>query len=241
MKPHKAKSLHAQIREDIETRIVTGQLMPGDQLPFEVELMQQYGCARMTVNKAMSGLVADGLVVRRKRAGSFVAHPKLEQNVMETMDIPEYARRLGKSYRFRRLSRTEEFLDNAAAKEMGVRPRREVVRVTGLHIIGGQSLAHEARVIFLDAVPEARDALFESEAPGKWLLDHVPWSSAENEISATLAGPEIAELFDIQPDAPCLVLLRSTWRDGVQVTFVRQTFPADRYRFKGRFTPGSDR
>ncbi|MGB3626279.1 MAG: GntR family transcriptional regulator, partial [Henriciella sp.] len=44
------KTLHDSIRSAIEDRILSGELKPGDRIPFEHELMETYGCSRMTVN-----------------------------------------------------------------------------------------------------------------------------------------------------------------------------------------------
>ena len=63
-------TLHERIRKGIESRILSGELKPGDRIPFEHELMEQYSCSRMTVNKAVIELVNRGLIVRRRRAGS---------------------------------------------------------------------------------------------------------------------------------------------------------------------------
>jgi len=44
--------LHQRIRTDIEAKILSGAWGPGFRLPFEHELMTEYGCARMTVNRS---------------------------------------------------------------------------------------------------------------------------------------------------------------------------------------------
>lgn len=51
-----ASTLHQRIRADIGERIRSGAWSPGHRIPFEHELMAQYGCSRMTVNKALSPL-----------------------------------------------------------------------------------------------------------------------------------------------------------------------------------------
>ena len=50
------KHLHQRIRDDIEARIMSGDWPPGHRIPFEHELMAEYGCSRMTVNKVLSTL-----------------------------------------------------------------------------------------------------------------------------------------------------------------------------------------
>jgi len=53
-------TLHLQIRSNIEKQILSGAWKPGHRIPFEHELVQQYGCSRMTVNKAIGELVNVG-------------------------------------------------------------------------------------------------------------------------------------------------------------------------------------
>ena len=57
---HRPQTLHARIRAEIEARILSGEWPPGYRIPPETELVATYGCSRMTVNKAMSSLAAEG-------------------------------------------------------------------------------------------------------------------------------------------------------------------------------------
>ena len=61
----KPPPLHDRIRQDIEGRIMSGVWEAGHRLPVEQQLMLEYGCSRMTVNKALAGLVEQGLLDRR--------------------------------------------------------------------------------------------------------------------------------------------------------------------------------
>ena len=80
-------TLHDRIRAEIEDRILTGAWKPGHRIPYEHELTAQFGCARMTVNKAIASLVDAGLIVRRRRVGSFVAQPRIHSAVLDIPDI----------------------------------------------------------------------------------------------------------------------------------------------------------
>ena len=80
-------TLHQRIYADLERRILSGDLSPGDRIPFEHELTQTYDCSRMTVSKAISELAGRGLVTRRRRAGTFVAQPKAHAAVLAIPDL----------------------------------------------------------------------------------------------------------------------------------------------------------
>src|SRR5687767_7132634 len=98
-------SLHRKIRDDIEGRIMAGALRPGDRIPFEHELMESYGCSRMTVSKALSGLATAGLINRQRRAGSFVAQPKIHMAALTIPDIREEVISRGFEYGLRLVAR----------------------------------------------------------------------------------------------------------------------------------------
>ena len=57
------------------SRIRSGSWAPGYRLPSEADLCDHFGTARMTVSRALRSLTEDGLVIRKRRAGSFVAQP----------------------------------------------------------------------------------------------------------------------------------------------------------------------
>src|SRR5690606_3281421 len=80
-------SLHGRIYTELEDRILSGEWQPGARIPFEHELTEQYGCSRMTVNKAISELAGRGLVIRRRRAGTFVAAPRTHAAVLAIPDL----------------------------------------------------------------------------------------------------------------------------------------------------------
>lgn len=226
-------SMHQRILRDVEDRILSGEWPPGHRIPYEHELMVDYGCSRMTVNRVMSELAARGLITRRRRAGSFVAAPQIEQSVLDIHDFAAEAERRGVAYRYELLSRR---VGDGKGDGSG-----DVLSLSGLHRFNGIPVALEARRINLKAVPDARDEAFDEVAPGTWLLQQVPWSEAEHLIRAVPADAATAESLDIPKGAACLVLERHTWQAGVPITDVRLTHPGERYHFVGRFRPAGGR
>ncbi len=224
----KAAPLHERIRREIEARILSGTWPPGARVPGEIELMAQYGCARMTVNKALSALAHAGLVERRRRAGTFVARPRSQSMVLEIADLAREVVARGQTYGWQLLERAETVSDLA---EMS----GPVIELEGVHYADGTPLAFEHRLISAERVPEAATQDFTATAPGTWLLAHVPWTEAENRISASAACPALARALGIAAGDPCLTITRRTWRGGSPVTLVHQHFIASRHELVARF------
>ena len=230
-------TLYQRIRGQIEDLIRSGAWAPGRKVPSETELMTQFDCSRMTVNKAMSALAEEGLIVRRRRAGSFVARPRVHSTVLDIPDIQAEIVARGETYRFELLDRKRRKPRAGDVEEMALAAGGELLALRGLHIAGDRPFALEDRLISLAAVPDAADLDFAEESPGAWLLHHVPWTEAENRISAVGAEAEVAHLLALDLGAALLAVERRTWRAGEPVTWVRQLFPGEAYDLVARFGP----
>jgi DNA-binding FadR family transcriptional regulator len=66
------KSLSRHVSDDLLARIGAGEFSPGDRLPTEVELMDEYSVGRNAVREGIQGLVALGMLEVRPRRGAVV-------------------------------------------------------------------------------------------------------------------------------------------------------------------------
>jgi GntR family histidine utilization transcriptional repressor len=217
-----------QIRRAIETRILSGEWAPGAKVPGDAELAGQYGCARMTANKALSALAQAGLIERRRRAGSFVARPRSQAMVLEITDLAAEMAARGSCYTWQLLHRRE--LRSAA-----LGPMAPLLETEGVHHADDAPLAFERRLINLAEVPAIAAADLAREAPGTWLLAHAPWTQAEHRISAEAATPALARALACPPGSACLTVHRRTWRGDTPVTLVTQHFAPGRHELVARF------
>jgi len=232
-----ASSLHEKIRKTIEDKILTGAWPPGYRIPFEKDLMTQYGCARMTVNRALASLVDAGLIVRRRRVGSFVAQPHIRSVILDIPDIKADVAARGGSYGLRLISR--KVRKAARADEKALAGQGTVVVLRCLHLANGRPFALEDRIINLKAVPAAEAVDFSVEPPGTWLLGHVPWTEAEHRITAINADAATARILEVPSGEACLMLERRTWRGKANITVVRQVFLGATYDLIARFSSKS--
>src|SRR5271154_4113487 len=78
--------LYEQIVQQIEESILKGTLKPGDQLPAERELAQQFGVSRTAVREAVKALREKGLVEAYSGRGTFVTDGT-SQAVRQSLDL----------------------------------------------------------------------------------------------------------------------------------------------------------
>jgi GntR family transcriptional regulator, histidine utilization repressor len=226
-------SIADRIYQDIETRIRSGEWKPGDRIPYEQQLAADYRCARATANKAVSRLASEGLVERRRRAGSFVAQPHLSSAILGVPDIAALVADRGEAYRWELTSRAH----GPAPAEVTQGESDRWLRLTGVHFAGAAPFGWERRWIDLDIVPEAESVDFSTSPAGSWLLSRVAWAKARHRIRAVPADREAARRLLVAPATPCIQIERWTWAHAAQITYVRQLFPGDRYDLIEDFGP----
>ena len=191
----------------------------------------------MTVNKALSVLAERGMIIRRRKLGSFVAAPQIDRTVMDIQDISTEAELAGHDHSYKILMRKIETLDAVTAGQLGEPAGVEILRLHCLHVVDGKPNALERRIIMLAMVPSAGAESFASVPPGKWLLDRVPWSKARHVIRASSADAATARLLETERGEACLTLIRQTWQNDRTVTYVEIIHPGDRFQFAGDFHP----
>ncbi len=229
-------TLHARIRAEVEARILSGELKPGDRLPTETELIARYGCSRMTVNKAMASLAATGMISRNRRAGTVVPHPRMHAAVLKIPDIRADIEARGARYGYRLLL---DEMRPPCCVHLGAEGHHlgQSRFVQSVHLSDGSPILIEDRHIFLDTTPDAATADFGSEPPGAWLIGHVPWTEAEHRIAAIAADALTARALDINLGISCLLVEWQTWRGTETLTIARQVFRGDAFDLTARFVP----
>ena len=224
--------MHEQIRKAIARKISVQELKPGDRLPFEHELMKALSTSRMTVSRALQALADDGLIERRRKAGSFVARQTAFMSPVTIQTPRTEIEAAGLRYGYELLSRARM---NMAGNKGG-----KMVHLICRHMAAESPWVLEQRWINLDAVPEAEQENFEFTPPGEWLLNNVPWNEAEHTISAIAADLETARHLNIGPGDACLSVERKTWSGEASITHVVLTYPGAQKTLTGRYQPGAN-
>jgi GntR family histidine utilization transcriptional repressor len=201
-----------------------------------MHLAAQYHCSRMTVNKALSQLAAEGYIERRRRAGSVVAQPRVQSAVLDIHGVEDEVGTLGLPYGYTLLARSVREIDDNADDHFDGQSG-EILEIAALHLADGRPFCVEERRISLVTVPEAKFGDFGETAPGTWLLARVPWNQATHEIRAVGASQLAASALDIPKGTPCLVIERRTWNTSGSITQVRFTYEGTRHAVTARFAP----
>lgn len=229
---------HERLLTLLRGKITGGAWPPGFQLPFETRLAEDHGVSRMTMNKVLAQLTREGYLVRQRKRGTFVAQPMAQAAVMEIADIEAEVAALGLAWRFDLLERALRPPSEAEAAALHIGPPfAPALALTGVHHAGERPFCREARIISLEAAPQAATVDFRTTAPGAWLVREIPWTSAEHRIRAVAASGAVARDLRLAPGTACLEITRRTEIAGQWVTLATQTYPGDRHQLVAEFAP----
>ncbi|QTF90912.1 GntR family transcriptional regulator [Halomonas sp. BM-2019] len=79
--------LYARLRDQLASRIANGEWSPGDMIPSENRLAEEYGVALATMRMALKQLVDEGLLERRRGTGTFVKQPAFRADLFRFFHV----------------------------------------------------------------------------------------------------------------------------------------------------------
>lgn len=212
------------IKADLLRRIKSGEWPPGSRLPDEIDLAGSYGVARTTVARAMRELVSDGLIERRRKAGTRVRMAPLRQAKFQIPLVHDEIASLGASYSYKLLRSDIVPAPLDLIRRMRLTEGTQLRHVLCLHFADHQPYQLEDRWINLEAVPDAAEADFATAGPNDWLVSQVPFSNAEIGFSAIEATALQAQHLGCPTNAALFCVERQTEWERRVVTFVQLVY-----------------
>ena len=226
---------YEQVKSWIRGYIASGEWKPGDPVPSEAALMQQFGISRMTVNRALRELAAEGLVTRVQGSGTRVAQLHRISSRLAIRDIHEEVAERGHVHTTRVLSVRKERAGAAVAASLGLRSGAAVFHSVLVHLENGVPIQYEDRYVNPAAAPRYLENDFAQTSPTQHLLQYAPLTEASYSIEACLPTSQEAKQLGIKRGEPCLVMMRRTVSGANVASVARLIYPGTRYSFAGQF------
>lgn len=232
-----AVPLYEKVKRHILTLIESGDWDPDRRLPSEHELVAELGISRMTVNRALRELSAEGYIQRISGVGSFVAERRVQSHPLEIRDISFEIAERGHSHESLVITLAAVRATPAVAAYFNVAAGSRLFHTRILHSESGSPIQLEDRYVHPRFAPEFLAQDFSHHTTTQYLLNlHNTPDEIEQIVQARLPEPEIAKLLQISEQEPCLVLTRRTWVARKVVTRASFHHPASRYQFGSRYT-----
>jgi GntR family transcriptional regulator len=221
--------LYRRLEERLRHAIESGALKPDQALPPERDLSEDLGVSRITLRKALDGLVGGGLLTRRQGAGTFVSG-RVEKSFSKLTSFSEDMAARGRTSRSEWLARAEGTVTPDESLMLGLSPGTPVYRFHRIRFADDFAMALEYSTIPGFALPSptvVRGSLYEAlNAAGNRPV------RALQRLRAVLFDAQKAQLMGVEPGAPGLLIERRGFlEDGRAVEMTQSWYRGDAYDF----------
>ena len=232
LNPNSKIPLYHQLYTLLQEKIRSAAWKPGDMIPPESELVTTYGISRVTVRKVLDMLVSEGLLLRERGRGSFVAHPKLEHGMTRIVSFTDDMKQRGLTPRTRIIFSGLVPATPEIAQRLKIQVGEELARIDRLRLADEEPMCVEESFLVHRHIPGilTYDFSVNSLREVKEKRYGIQWSRAMQTIQAIPAPLQIARLLSIRPGAPLLYFDRVTFsQDEIPMEYLRVFYRADRY------------
>jgi GntR family histidine utilization transcriptional repressor len=165
------------IAGEVRRRIVEREWRQGDRIPDEADLATEFGVARATVNKALQLLADEGILDRRRRAGTRVAVNPVRKATLTIPIIREQVEQAGMTYSHRVVTRRRRGAPGAVAGRLGLAAGAPLIHLRTVHYADGRPFQLEDRWLNPAALPEVAGVDFGRVNANEWLVRNAPSST----------------------------------------------------------------
>ncbi|WP_374632462.1 GntR family transcriptional regulator [Paracoccus sp. (in: a-proteobacteria)] len=212
------------ITSEVRRRIVDREWRQGDRIPDEAELAIEFGVARATVNKALQLLAEEGLLDRKRRAGTHVTVNPARKATLTIPIVREQVEAAGLSYSHRVVAQKLSPIPADVALRMSLPEGAMLLHLRTVHYGDDQPFQVEDRWVNPGAAPGVERIDFHRFNANEWLVRNFPWLHAEMAFSAENANARDARLLQTRQGTALLILQRTTFNDLGAITSVRLAF-----------------
>lgn len=146
------KPLYIQLSDRIVEYIKDNDLLPGDLLPSQNELVDYYGISEMTIRHTMLRLTTEGIVERIRGVGTFVAQPKIREQIESIQSLEERLAKLGKKVRNVFLKAEKAYPSDRERRDLELPQGTQTLRIRRLKLMDDSLFAIETRHVPLEII-----------------------------------------------------------------------------------------
>lgn len=208
--------LYARVESALAADIAAGTLAPGDQIPAEDRLIARFAVSRTTVRKAVENLVARGLLEIRRGKGTFVAAPRLRQELTALTGFVEDMVALGRNPSARLLGIERISAAADVAQHLGLPIGAMVYRIERVRLADGAAVSFDETFLPEEIGARVAEADLEAE-PIFTVLEEtcgLPLIEAQYQLEAAAADRRAAEALGVKPGSPIFLIERTSYAEG---------------------------
>lgn len=216
-----SEKAYKQVKRDLKSKIVNGYYQNGDQLPTNMQLCEMYHVSRITINRALMELEADGCIEKVQGKGCFVRLKEINQNISHFYSFTEELVKMGyvpgSIFVSFKLEKPSEEIANA----LNLDAEDKVYVITRLRLANEMIVVYDRSAIPMKLFPNFNKLMLAEGSLYKAMEENYgirPNHSEEN-IEAIAINSEDAEKMRLKAGSPVLLIKRVSYYNEKKVEF----------------------
>lgn len=223
-----------QLKQILLGKIQSGEWKPGELIPSEHTLEDQYQVSRTTIRQTLSELVVEGFLVRQRGRGTFIAQPKVAYDPSRRLDLNEYMEQQGVTLTWQLIDRVLVEIPGRIQDVLQIRDNT-VMRLRRLRLAGQDVIGYHTAYVPREAAVYIDESQLCAGESLTYLLKHPMLEQArvERTLEASLAEKLDLEYLNVKRNSAILHLERLVLgEDSKPIEFLVARFRGDRFKFR---------
>jgi GntR family transcriptional regulator len=212
------KPLYARIQEYIAELILSGKLAPDSKIQSERDFSDDLGVSRMTVRRAITELVNEGLLERKHGSGTYVAKPKITYESPELANYTLAMQRRNIAVASQLLEFGQVIASRRLAESLQIEIGAPIYRVAMLRLANRVPVILERVFISCSRCPSLEEWDLEKSSIQDLLTDayHILPGRISQTVEAVVAVDTVAQQLRVEEGFPLLMLSRVLYETGAE-------------------------
>lgn len=227
---------YLQLIDVIKEKISQAEWNPGDQLPSEPNLCEMYSVSRTVVRQALREIELEGLIIRRKGKGTFVAEPKINESLVQKL-TGFYQDMVDRGHTpITHVQKNEvEPASPKVARYLNIEPGTQVFNIERLRFIDDEPIVLVTTYLPYELCSELANYDLSDQSLYAVLEKEfgLELSHGRRTIEAVAANEQEASLLQVDECDPLILLNSVTYlKDGTPIEYYHAVHRGDRSRFE---------
>ncbi|HRQ22066.1 MAG TPA: GntR family transcriptional regulator [Anaerolineales bacterium] len=227
--------LHYQLKQHLLEKIESGEWKSNDLIPSEQELQDTFGLSRITVRQALSDLVYEGLLIRERGRGTFVAPPKMTHSPDDRRSLTEFMLEQGITPGWKVIEKGFVEANKEVAANLKLPHKTRVYRIRRLRLAADEAIGQHTAYLTESVSSQINEANL-LEGGSLNYISHIPQmttSHATRSIEAVAASDLDVKLLHMTLGSPVLMIQRVvTSASGEPLEFLQARYRGDRFKYQ---------
>lgn len=232
---NKVLPVYKRIATELKNEITAGTFKAGERLPTEYELADTFNVSRLTIRKAIDYLITRNILIKQKNHGTYVVEQsKIQSGAAGLAGFSEIIRSLGMTPSTQLIEMNEIYLPNQEVMtRLNLDSKESVLYIKRVRCADGEPLVIENLHIPKKYLGDVNAIDFENDSIFETIEKQILIGYSQQEISAELVSQTTADLLNINPQSPILLVNTTTFSvQGEPLLTDLSYYRSDKYIFK---------